>query len=208
MHVVPRKDIKKNKSYQIWFKSALTCIKSALRVNSGRFRHHPSVAPQQQDRTELLLYSSPPPFVMDVNGPLTGRSTLTAAWDHRDGFVSGFPQWHVQQHLGGGVWNFVQRLQGMPSQYFSLPRVSVSIPSSGLCWVIDRCVQSTEAEGFLWHTSECTSRSGEPSGPLPLQNPWLPAVTQSTVSELPNYQPKRTLSFRMTQEFIHLFYLG
>lgn len=45
------------------------------------------------------------------------------------------------------------------------------------CRIIDKYVQSIEAEDSLSRISECTSRSGELSGPLPPQNPWLPAMT-------------------------------
>lgn len=44
--------------------------------------------------------------------------------------------------------------------------------------LIERYAPSTEAEDSPSHTSECTSRSNELSGPLPPQSPWLPTIRQ------------------------------
>lgn len=56
----------------------------------------------------------------------------------------------------------------------AVPSLAVFPSHLSLCIIIDKCVQSTEAVGFLSHTFECTNKSSELSDPLPPQNPWLP----------------------------------
>lgn len=65
------------------------------------------------------------------------------------------------------------------AQYFS-PWSPFHHLSSLPCRIIGKCVQNIEAGDSLSRISECTSRSGELSGPLLPQNPWLPAMTWCT----------------------------
>lgn len=74
------------------------------------------------------------------------------------------------------------------TQYFSPWSPFCHLPSLP-CRIIDKYVQSIEAEDSLSRISECTSRSGELSGPLPPQNPWLPAMTWCITAHIKTIWP-------------------
>lgn len=95
-------------------------------------------------------------------------------------FIPGISYWRVYQSLEGPELNVELWWQNMLQHtVYPLGDSFASSSVTATCRVTENYGWSTEDEGSLWHTSECTSRSDELSGPLPSQSPWLPDITEA-----------------------------